>query len=174
MTYYTYAHSTSDGRVFYIGKGRGERAYTKHDRSVAWKAHVKKSRGYAVKILADWLTEAEAFEHEKFLILCLKDMGHQLLNLTSGGKGANDYCQTKELREHKSQLMTGFVYKKVTCPECGKEGGETAMKRWHFDKCTGNRPFKARATKDGVRVYLGYYATKEQADSAIKTFKENP
>jgi hypothetical protein len=172
--YYTYLHSTSDGSVFYVGKGREERAYTKHDRSVAWKEHVKKSQGYAVSILADWPKEEEAFEHEKFLISCFKDMGHNLLNLTSGGKGPNDYCQTKELREHKRQLMTGFAYKKVTCPECGKEGGETAMKRWHFDKCAGVRPFKARATKNGVRVYLGYYATKEQADSAIKAFKGTP
>jgi transcription elongation factor Elf1 len=38
------------------------------------------------------------------------------------------------------------------CPKCGKSGGETSMKRWHFDKCTGNRPFKARATYNGKPV----------------------
>jgi len=171
--HYTYAHSTSDGKVFYIGKGQDDRAYSRQDRSIAWKSHVKKSRGYSISILADWSTEEEAFEHEKFLINCFKDMGHHLLNLTSGGKGVTDYCQTEELREYKRRILTGFKHKKITCPKCGKEGGATTMKRWHFDKCVGNRPFRARATKDGVRVFLGYYATKEEAALAKQSFKEN-
>lgn len=24
---------------------------------------------------------------------------------------------------------------KIICPHCGKEGAQTAMKRWHFDNC---------------------------------------
>ncbi len=27
------------------------------------------------------------------------------------------------------------TYKKSTCPHCDKEGGESIMKRWHFDNC---------------------------------------
>jgi hypothetical protein len=27
------------------------------------------------------------------------------------------------------------IQEKVKCPHCNKIGGETVMKRWHFDKC---------------------------------------
>lgn len=27
------------------------------------------------------------------------------------------------------------THNKVTCPHCGKEGGDNVMKRWHFDNC---------------------------------------
>lgn len=172
MTFYTYTHSTTDGKVFYVGKGVGTRAYAKSDRSIAWKEAVKKSRGYAVAILADWESEDDAFAHEKLLIECFKSMGHNLVNMTSGGKGVLDYCQTAESRQLKRELLTGYKHKQVTCPNCGHTGGETSMKRWHFEKCTGYKPFKARATKDGVRVYLGMYATKEEAEMAEKSFKE--
>jgi hypothetical protein len=172
MTFYTYAHSTTDGKVFYVGKGVGDRAYSKSDRSLAWKEVVKKSKGYAVALLADWQSENDAYEHEKLLIECFRSMGHNLVNLTSGGKGVLDYCQTEESRELRRKLLTGFVHKQVTCPNCGHSGGETSMKRWHFENCKGYRPFKARATKNGVRVYLGMYATKAEADMVEKAFKE--
>ena len=172
MNYYTYAHSTTDGNVFYIGKGVNNRAYSTCDRSIAWKNVVKKSRGYAIAILADWAFEDEAYEHEKLLIECFRSMNHPLVNLTSGGKGVSDYCQTEELREYKRKLLTGFKHKQVTCPQCGHTGGETSMKRWHFEKCTGYKPFKARATKNGVRVFLGYYETKEEANKVENAFKE--
>jgi hypothetical protein len=59
--------------------------------------------------------------------------------------------------------MTGYKYKKITCPHCNTTGGETSMKRWHFDKCHGAKIFKARITIDGKRTFLGNYATKEIA-----------
>lgn len=31
--------------------------------------------------------------------------------------------------------MLGKHYKKITCPHCGKEGGASAMPRWHFNNC---------------------------------------
>jgi hypothetical protein len=46
------------------------------------------------------------------------------------------------------------------------------MKRWHFDKCTGAKIFKARATVNGKRIFLGHYATKEQADAIAKAYKD--
>lgn len=39
---------------------------------------------------------------------------------------------TKELLREK---LTGFVHQTIECPHCGKSGGATAMKRWHFDAC---------------------------------------
>lgn len=46
------------------------------------------------------------------------------------GKATSD--ATKALL---SKKLTGYVYQIVECPHCGKHGGETGMKRWHFEKC---------------------------------------
>ena len=29
----------------------------------------------------------------------------------------------------------GIAQSKLTCPHCGLEGGTSAMKHWHFDRC---------------------------------------
>ena len=77
------------------------------------------------------------------------------------GKKHTEY--TKELKRLK---MTGHVYNIITCPHCNTKGGETAMKRWHFDNCTGAKLYRSRVTVNGVRLHLGYFATKELADIA--------
>lgn len=171
--YYTYSHSAPNGKIFYIGKGVDDRAFSFSDRSHQWKRAVKQSGGVSIKILAYWETEQEAFEHEKFLIACFDDLEYAIVNKTKGGKGVFGYKQSEELKQHKSKLMTGLKHKTVTCPNCGTSGGETSMKRWHFDNCTGKRKeFKSRATVNGVRVWLGYYSTKEEADKVAREYKE--
>ena len=81
--------------------------------------------------------------------------------LANLGKKHTDY--TKELKRIK---MTGYVYNIVTCPHCNTTGGETSMKRWHFDNCEGAKLYRSRVTVNGVRIHLGYFATKELADIA--------
>lgn len=66
MLFYTYLHRrASDNLPFYIGKGKGDRAYRTNHRNPYWHRTVRK-HGLTVEVLAHWLTEAEAFEHEKF------------------------------------------------------------------------------------------------------------
>lgn len=168
--FYTYIHTTPYGDVFYVGKGTKDRAYSKSDRSIAWRGVVNKFDGYGTVIASKWETENEAFEHEKFLIACFKDLGHQLVNATSGGRGTNDYCFSEEYRRLKSLKLKGYKHKTITCPKCGTSGGQTSMKRWHFEKCRGAKKFKARTTINGVRVYIGNYATKEDVAVAIQNF----
>lgn len=171
--FYTYVHSTPHGKVFYVGKGTKDRAFSKSDRTVAWREVVKKFGGYAVAIASEWKTEDEAYEHEKFLLSCFKDMKQPLVNLTSGGKGPKDYCVSEEVRLKKSLKQTGYKHKIITCPKCETTGGETSMKRWHFEKCRGAKKFKARATYEGKRIFLGNHATKEDADAAVQKFWRN-
>ena len=78
--------------------------------------------------------------------------------------------QSEESKHKKSIVLRGYKHKTLTCPKCGKSGGETSLKRWHFDKCTGTHEFRARATVDGKRVHLGRFSTKEEADNAIIAF----
>ncbi len=170
LMYYTYAHYTPNGKVFYIGKGVDDRAYSFSDRSHAWKRAIKVNKGLNIEILAYWGTEKEAFEHEKVLIDCFTDMKHPLVNETKGGKGAYGVVFSEERKQHLKQKLTGLKHKLVTCPKCKKQGGETTMKRWHFDKCTGNRPFKARVTYNNKRVFLGYFATQQEVTAKCIEF----
>lgn len=95
MNFYTYSHSKPNGSIFYIGKGVGDRAWQKDNRNIHWHRTVDKY-GYQIEVLAKWKTEKEAFDHEKFLISCFKDMGVKLVNMTNGGEGSAGYRWTNE------------------------------------------------------------------------------
>lgn len=87
MIFYTYVHTRADdGRVFYVGKGQKKRAWKFESRSSHWK-NVAAKHGVQVDIAARWETEQEAFEHERLLVACFRDMGQQLVNQTDGGEG---------------------------------------------------------------------------------------
>lgn len=64
--YYVYAHRDLNGVVFYIGKGRGYRAYSKDQRSGAWKIAAKD--GYNVEILKFGIDENTALSEEMKLL----------------------------------------------------------------------------------------------------------
>lgn len=123
--FYTYYHTRNDSqKPFYVGKGSGGRAYDS-DRNRHWLNIVKK-HSHTVHIAAEWPTENEAFEHERFLILCFKDMGIELCNKTSGGEGTVGWVPTAENR-----AVTSAVTKaRWTDPEYKKrvvEAMRTAM-----------------------------------------------
>ncbi len=91
--FYTYAHYTPSGELFYIGKGQGGRSKRTQSRSEFWRNKVNKHGGFKDEILAMWKTEKEAFEHEKLLIMCFEG---SLVNLTKGGEGASGFKHTPE------------------------------------------------------------------------------
>jgi hypothetical protein len=176
LTYYTYLHSAPDGEVFYVGKGKDQRAYSMSDRSWIWRKRFNQLNGITIKIVNRFDTEPEAFQHEQELVRFYKDKGCDLVNLTEGGKGVNGYRQSPETRAKRSEKMRGYVYDRVTCPHCKETGGKTSMMRWHFDKCTGPaKRYKARATLNGERINLGKFVTKEEAKAVVDAFyKEHP
>jgi hypothetical protein len=105
--FYTYAHYTPQGRLFYIGKGQGDRAHTFYQRGIYWKNIVQKYGNPNIEILANWDVEQDAFDHEKFLISCFKDMGYKLANLTDGGEGTSGYKHTAKQRENNRRARLG-------------------------------------------------------------------
>lgn len=97
--FYTYFHTRNDtGAVFYIGKGSSTRATSPYDRNPHWKNIVAK-HGHTVHMAMTDLSEQDAFEHEKFLIACFKDMGVLLTNCTNGGEGVSGYTHSDESRK---------------------------------------------------------------------------
>ena len=64
--YYVYLHKTLDGRLFYVGKGRNNRAWNRSQRSKAWNEIAVGI--YSVEIYREGLSETEALEIENNLI----------------------------------------------------------------------------------------------------------
>lgn len=97
MQFYTYFHTRNDtNSVFYVGKGLGKRAHSTA-RNQHWHNIVAK-HGHTVHIAMTHLSENDAFEHEKLLIQCFKDMGIPLCNQTDGGVGSGGYLHTSAVR----------------------------------------------------------------------------
>jgi hypothetical protein len=91
--FYTYAYLRKDGTPYYIGKGKGNRAYHKN------KNEIKVPPRERVVILKKGLTEEEAYKHEVYLIFVLgrKNIGTGILrNLTDGGEGTSGKKLTPE------------------------------------------------------------------------------
>jgi hypothetical protein len=116
-THYVYVHKkATTGEIFYVGKGRGNRAYQK-DRGRHWKAIVEK-HGRTVEIVADNLPEQEAFALEIKLIALYgrKDKGlGSLVNYTDGGDGASGAVRSDAFKARNSALHTGRKRSEETC-----------------------------------------------------------
>jgi hypothetical protein len=110
--FYTYAHYTPQGRLFYIGKGQRSRSHSKHGRSDYWNKIVAKHGNPDVQILANWGTEEEAFSHERLLISCFRELGYQLCNLSDGGEGPSGLKHSEEFKEKLRQFHTGNTWRK--------------------------------------------------------------
>jgi len=90
MEYYTYAYLREDGSPYYIGKGKGNRAYVKHWRSKVRGGYFTPPEKDRILILKNNLTEEQAYQHEMYMIKILgrKDLGTGILrNMSDGGKG---------------------------------------------------------------------------------------
>jgi hypothetical protein len=93
-TFYTYAWLREDKTPYYIGKGKGNRAYKK-----CRKFRPPDNR---ILILKKNLTEEEAIKHEIYLIFVLgrKDAGTGILrNKTDGGDGTSGAIMPDEAKQ---------------------------------------------------------------------------
>ena len=87
MMFYVYEHIRNDtNTVFYVGKGKGIRAYTKRDRNEHWHNIVNKA-GFTARIVAQDLDEELAYLCEEERIDQLTRLGVKLANICPGGKG---------------------------------------------------------------------------------------
>lgn len=103
--FYVYVHRRkTDGRIFYVGKGQGNRANDRQGRNIWWRRIVAKYDFYAEIVF--W-TDVEkcAFSVESGLI---RYIGREnLCNLSDGGEGPSGMRHTAEWREYMSGKMSG-------------------------------------------------------------------
>jgi hypothetical protein len=122
--YYTYAHTKPDGTIFYIGKGAKRRAWKTCGRNIHWKAIVQKYKSFNVEILANWDTEAQAFDHETLLISCFTDLGYNLANKTNGGEGAAGFKHSEETKLKMKHITSEKTKLKISLGRKGKYSGK--------------------------------------------------
>jgi len=103
--FYVYLHRrASDNKVFYVGKGKGKRAYSTFGRNDRWNKTAKK-HGLIVEIVFDNLEETEAFQVERDTILEMKYFGYPLVNMTNGGDGISGFKHSVETKRKQSERM---------------------------------------------------------------------
>ncbi len=117
--YYTYAYLREDGTPYYIGRGKGGRAFDATHR-------IKVPPKDRVLFLKQNLTYEEASEHEIYMIAVLgrKDLGTGILrNLTDGGEGRPGPKPKKEAEKISKSLtgkvMPGEVKQKISKTKTG-------------------------------------------------------
>ena len=99
--FYVYEHWRPDrDACFYVGKGSGSRAYQmKSNRNARHKRTADKLSRLGmcveVRLVADAMTESEAFELEIERIAYWKSVGHDLTNQTHGGDGMRPTEETR-------------------------------------------------------------------------------
>jgi hypothetical protein len=105
--FYTYLYLREDGTPYYVGKGKGRRAFRKGQRQ--FNVPVDKSN----ILIQEFESEADAFEAEKFLIEYYgrKDLGAGCLrNLTDGGEGGSGRVVSDSIKEQLRLRMLGTNY----------------------------------------------------------------
>jgi hypothetical protein len=105
--FYTYAYLREDGTPYYIGKGRGGRAFKRGSRAVQIPPRER------ILFLKTGLTEEEAFKHEVYMIALYgrKDIGTGILwNFTDGGEGPSGVIRNTEFRQRVSATQKGRVF----------------------------------------------------------------
>ena len=116
--FYTYAYLRENGTPYYIGKGRGYRAWDPHTRCAA-RRPTDPSR---IIFLKKNLSEEEAFCHEKYMIAVLgrMDLGTGILrNMTDGGEGSRGFSEETRAK------MKAARYRQNPWPRGSKHSEET-------------------------------------------------
>ena len=94
------------GTPYYIGKGKGKRAWTKTNKEY----RRKPPSSHLISILFHSLTEEQAFENEKRLIneYGRVDLGTGILrNMSDGGEGPAGTVRSDDFKKRMSVIVTG-------------------------------------------------------------------
>lgn len=156
-----YASGPNAGKVFYVGKGTGTRAYSNSSRNRHWHS-VNRKYGRKTKIIKRGLTSSQACELE---VKKIKEIGvENLCNKSTGGDtGALGITHTKDVRdklsklgkERMERLMSDpkFIHPRVgaTLDEKTKKAISRKIKSYWSSVSKEDREKRGKKTSDGLR-----------------------
>lgn len=102
--FYTYAYLREDESPYYVGKGRGNRAFSTHKR-IARPKDISR-----IMFLREGMSEKESFEHEIEMIKTWgrKDLGAGMLrNMSDGGEGSSGAKRSDKTKSKMSLALIG-------------------------------------------------------------------
>jgi len=124
MNYYVYEHIRKDtGCVFYVGKGKKNRAFHFLNRNKHW-SNIANKAGVDVSFLITNIDEELAFLVEIERIDQLRRLGLKLTNLTDGGEGSSNPSQEtleKLSKARKGRITSEETKKKLSEAHKGKK-----------------------------------------------------
>ena len=138
--FYVYEHwRLYRDECFYVGKGKGDRAYRMRGRNLHHRAIMDKlsreGSGMEVRMVATGLSENEAFSLEIERISFWRELGIDLANHTNGGDGISGLKMSLEAKA------------KMSAAKKGKPGNVTMLGRKHSDETKA----KMSAAHKGVK-----------------------
>lgn len=176
--YYVYEHWRLDrDECFYVGKGRGNRAYKMRDRNRFHTAIVQKLQreGFAVevKIVAFGLSEQEAFNLEKERIAFWRSSGADLANATNGGDGTSGLKMSPEAREKMRLAKLGKkqspdIIAKRIAPLVGRKQPRDAV-----EKAAAKRRGKSLSAEHRAKLSLAHTGKSIPDEIRAKLSKAN-
>jgi hypothetical protein len=162
--FYTYAYLREDRTPYYIGKGKGKRAYYK-----------KKSEGLRVPkdknriiFLKQNLTEEEAFKHEIYMIFVFgrKDLGTGILhNRTDGGDGTSGRCWSDETRQKLSIAHTGKILSNETKRKLSELNSGKTLSQETKDRISSGLKGIVRTEETKEKIRLSRIGTKRTEET---------
>lgn len=152
--FYVYTHTRNDtGSIFYIGKGKDNRLYTKHKRNPMW-TNIANKHGFEASKIVENIDEEFAFFVEVEAISLYRLRGYKLANMTDGGEGTSGFSHP-HTEKHKEWLKGNKFGKKTWgLTFKGKSHSEQSKKKMSNAQ-VGNNNKKGKTISDEAKKKIG-------------------